>query len=365
MHDFYKTFKLEDDRYMKHFNMTKEDLDRTIDRLTDIHSKSYNLIGTTRNHPSNIVNRSLLPLGNILGFLFGTASSGDIKGLKKDIQTLYANQVKHGEILNEVITITNISRGLIHENRLTINNLIDSAEFLNETLVNIHEDIEPLFVTRRFLLVHDEVQIHSHRLRASIDKINDDVNHLGVSVYVLSTGKLSPDTVDPIHLGKELTDIQKQLTPTLRLPEDPTTNIWHFYKYLTVTPIVYQDRLMMLIKIPLIDTDSETTLYKVYNLPVYHPNLEKSLQYNLEGNYLAITKDGNYVIIPSEAEFVECTIAQGHFCNIRNALYHVTNSDWCLTALYLKKDTAIETKCKLSVSPITKPQAMYLDQGYI
>ena len=42
----------------------------------------------------------------------------------------------------------------------------------------------------------------------------------------------------------------------------------------------------------------------------------------------------------------------------------MTNSDWCLTALYLKKDTAIETNCKLSVSPITKPQAMYLDQDH-
>ena len=115
-------------------------------------------------------------------------------------------------------------------------------------MLNIHEDIEPLFVTRIFFLVHGEVQIHSHRLRASIDKINEDVNHLGVYLNVLSTGKLSPDIVDPIHLGKELTDIQKQLTPTLMLPEDPTTDIWHFYKYLTVTPIVYPDRLMMLIK---------------------------------------------------------------------------------------------------------------------
>ena len=85
-----------------------------------------------------------------MGFLFGTASSGDIKGLKKDIQTLCANLVKHGEILNEyTITITNISRGLIHENRLTINNLIDSVEFLNKTLVNIHEDIESFISNKK------------------------------------------------------------------------------------------------------------------------------------------------------------------------------------------------------------------------
>ena len=92
------------------------------------------------------------------------------------------------------------------------------------------------------IFVYDEVQIHSHRLKASFDKINDDVNHLGIYLNALSTGRLNPDTVDPIHLGKELTDIEKQLTNILMLPEDPTTNIWPFYKFLTVTPIVYQDR---------------------------------------------------------------------------------------------------------------------------
>ena len=62
MHEFYKTFKPEDDRYMKLINMTREDLDTATDRLTDIHSRFYSLIGTTRNHPSSIVKRSLLPL---------------------------------------------------------------------------------------------------------------------------------------------------------------------------------------------------------------------------------------------------------------------------------------------------------------
>ena len=55
MHQLYKTFKLGDDRYVKLINMTREDLDRAIDRLTDIHSRFYNLIGTTRICPSNIV----------------------------------------------------------------------------------------------------------------------------------------------------------------------------------------------------------------------------------------------------------------------------------------------------------------------
>ena len=48
MYKFCKTFKLEDDRYIKLINMTREDPDRAIDRLTDIHSRFYNLIGTKK-----------------------------------------------------------------------------------------------------------------------------------------------------------------------------------------------------------------------------------------------------------------------------------------------------------------------------
>ena len=47
-----------------------------------------------------------------------------------------------------------MSRGLITENNFKINSLVDSVLTLNETVTNIEKDLEPLFVARRFLLVH-------------------------------------------------------------------------------------------------------------------------------------------------------------------------------------------------------------------
>ena len=38
MHGFYKTFKFEDERYVKLINMTRQDLETTIDILSNIHS---------------------------------------------------------------------------------------------------------------------------------------------------------------------------------------------------------------------------------------------------------------------------------------------------------------------------------------
>ena len=78
------------------------------------------------------------------------------------------------------------------------------------------------------------------------------------------------------------------------------------------------------------------TLYKVYNLPIYNPTIGKSLKYNLEGSNLTVTKDNNYVTILSEAEFIQCTLAQGHLCSLNTALYHVDYSKLCLVAMFPK-----------------------------
>ena len=113
----------------------------------------------------------------------------------------------------------------------------------------------------------------------------------------------------------------------------------------------------------LIDTESSMTLYKVYNLPIYNPTTGKSLKYNLEGSNLAVTKDNNYVTILSEAEFTQCTLAQGHFCSLCTALYHVDYSKLCIVAMFFNQNDRINKECQLAVTNITGPLAIYLDQG--
>ena len=119
--------------------------------------------------------------------------------------------------------------------------------------------------------------------------------------------------------------------------------------------IIDDSQLILMIRIPLLDTDSTMILYKVYNLPIYNPTIGKSLSYQLEGSNLAIIKDNNYVSILTEAEFIQCTLAQGHFCNLNTALYHIDYFNWCLVAMFLKENNRINKDCKLSVTNITGP----------
>ena len=118
-----------------------------------------------------------------------------------------------------------------------------------------------------------------------------------------------------------------------------------------------------MIKIPLIDLDSSMTLYKIYNLPVFHPEISKSLIYNIERNNLAVTKHNEYATILSDTEFIKCTLAQGHFCNLNIALNHIDSNPMCLTALLLKDNNKIQNQCKLAVTNLTGAQTNYLDQG--
>ena len=96
---------------------------------------------------------------------------------------------------------------------------------------------------------------------------------------------------------------------------------------------------------------------------MFHHEISKSLIYNIEGNYLPVTKDNEYATILSDTEYIKCTFAQGHFCNLNTALNHIDSNPMCLTALFLKDNNKIQNQCKLAVTNITGPQANYLDQG--
>ena len=152
-----------------------------------------------------------------------------------------------------------------------------------------------------------------------------------------ATNKLTPNIIDPSHLRQELIKIQSKLIPTLALPEDPDTNIWHYYKFLTVAPMNHDNKLVLMINISLVDLDSRMTLYKIHNLPIFGPRIKKSLEYQIEGYNLAVTKDNKYATLLTDSEFITCTLAAGHFCSLSTGLYNTDNSKWCILSLYLKQ----------------------------
>ena len=93
-----------------------------------------------------------------LAFYLEQQINQDVDSLRADVRQLYENQIDQTQILVEIVT--NISRGLINENRLKIDMIIDTILSINETILNIKTHIETLFTASRFLLLHSEFMIH-------------------------------------------------------------------------------------------------------------------------------------------------------------------------------------------------------------
>ena len=351
------------DHHHRHLiELTRQDVNKSVMTLDNTYDKFLQICDHIQSH-SKRYKRSLLPFGHFFSFLFGTADQEDLDSIKAQVKTIYDNQVSQAQVLNDIVAITNVSRSLINENRLLINGMIQTVITLNSTLKEIQHDLFLLLTTRKFLLTHAETLIHSHRLNLAV---NDLVNYIKIVeqyMTMFSSGELNPNLISPEMLIKELVNIQKQLPPSIKLPEDPTQNIWHYYNFLSVSHITHDDKILILIKLQLIDHDSSLDLYRVYNLPVFNPSLNKALTYQLEAKTLAVSRDGKYATIPTESEFLECTLASGHFCNLRSALYHMQSSKMCIIALFLKDEITINENCEMKVINITGPVALYLDQG--
>ena len=213
--------------------------------------------------------------------------------------------------------------------------------------------LKPLFTARIFLLLHTESLIYHSRIRSLLGQMKMDTALIKTYLNIHITGKLTPSITDPIHLREELLRINKQLPTRLCLPEDPHTNVWHYYGFLIVTPVTHGNKLVLIIRIPLIDLGSGMNLYKIYNLPIYNYHIGKSLKYQLEGTNLAIAKDNKYATTLSDTEFIRCTLADRHFCNLNTSLYHVDTNQWCVTAMFFKDNDKISTYCRVAINNIT------------
>ena len=142
--------------------MTLNDIDLVLNDITSTQIEAFNLINHIHRPKDIKTKRSLLPFGGLFHFLFGPVNHEDVRSMKQNVQKLYDNQINQSKVLNDVISIANILRGLINKNIMKINQIIGIIAFINDTMDGIMNQFKPLFSARRFLLVHTESLIHVH-----------------------------------------------------------------------------------------------------------------------------------------------------------------------------------------------------------
>ena len=172
-------FQYKDPRYTHLFNMTLDNINMAITEISTTKPAASNLIDHDLNNNNKRFKNSILPLGGLFSFFFGTAGQSDVDSLKADVKQLYENQTDQTQILDETVTITNISsRGLTNKNRPKIDMIIDTILSINETILNIKTYIQTLFTAGGFLLLHSEFMIHHTRIRYLMKQMQHDMTHI-------------------------------------------------------------------------------------------------------------------------------------------------------------------------------------------
>ena len=201
------------------------------------------------------------------------------------------------------------------------------------------------------------------RVHLSLYVLWGDVNSLYEYIRVLASQELNPMIIPPVILKRILHKIIEDIksNATLKLCEDPETNIWYYYGTVKLTPIVLQDYLMLILTVPLVDHSLQMNLYKVHNLTMLHPTLNMHAQYQLEGIYLVTLMEGMFILLPTALDVKLCLVTNGHLCMFDQALYHVEHINRCIYALFINDQNQIRKDCFLKTLNQTTKHKVSMD----
>ena len=299
--------------------------------------------------------------GWIMGWGLGYFTS--LRTIKDNIRTLQKqNQLQQNQII-ELAHYLNIRYACVSTNRYAINNLQVQLAQVNQSLMVTMKAVQFLRYT---VVVITDVRIILSKLTLGVMGLQQNVKAIYEYLRVLSSKQVNPLLIPPDALREVLAHIKDDMkrNPRLQLPEDPNVNIWNYYPIMKITPVVMDDFLLIILTIPLTDQSLEMNLYKVYNLPALHPELKVEFTYELEGEYLAITKNKLYAALPTAREIRICKGTGGYLCLMSQALYPIDRLEWCVYALFMDDKEKKREYCSINTHKRDANKAQSLE-GYL
>ena len=196
--------------------------------------------------------------------------------------------------------------------------------------------------------------LHSVRTKISImrsgrETVRYDLGLLFKYLDTMAHQILTPTLIAPADLREILLHAQEAIRnrPRLKLPTDPTDKLWEYYTYLKIVPVVMNNYLIVVLQVPLVDISTTFQVYEIFNLPALHPKLGIAYQYVLESNFLVVSSDQHYFMMPLETDVMACKLTRGHWCKMRTAMYPVAIIDWCIASLFINDKERIERTCSV------------------
>ena len=283
----------------------------------------------------------------ILGWgVFSNARS--ISKIKNNLHILQKQNQLQDKQIKQLADYLNLTMHQVNRHSERLYEMDTKLLIMNSTLQHLIWNIDAMQYESNIL---HYFQTRIYRVHISLYALWGDTKSLFEYMRVLALQELNPMIIPPNILKKILHKIEEDIKShaSLKLCEDPETNIWSYYGTIKLTPIVLEDYLMLILTVPLIDQSLHMSLYKVHNVPMLHPTLHVHTQYEVEGSYLATVMEGMFIMLPTTLDVRLCLMMNGHLCMFNQALYPVENMNWCIYALFINNKDQIERNCSLKL----------------
>ena len=225
----------------------------------------------------------------------------NINKIKDNIHTLQKQNQLQDKQIKQLAKYLNLTMHQVDRHSEMLYELDTKMTVMNKTMQQLMWNFNAMRYETNLLHFF---QNKLYRVYTSLYALQSDTESLFEYMRALASQKLNPMIIPPDILKNILHKIELDIKShaRLKLCEDPEVNIWLYYGTIKLTPIVLKDCLMLILTIPLVDQSLNMNLYKVYNLPMLHPNLHVHVQYEIENTYLATAMDGMFITLPTELD---------------------------------------------------------------
>lgn len=318
--------------------------------------------------------RSIIPLvGKFLSFAFGTLTLQDLDSIHNAVSNLNKNQQNIMHLVEQNLSLLNVSRIQIAENRQAIIDLVATLHQLDEKLdlavKMLNKDISAV---KYFLELYLQLDMIVEELKTMMQRAMFHLEDLRMHLNLLSLNHLSPTTVSPSNLRSMLDDVKSHLPKTLTFPMDHIEDTWSFYKQLSCSAIIDGSNIIIIMSLPLLEVNSVMEVYEILNIPLpvstsiqtNNASTDLTAIYSLEAQGLLIDKKRTKYALLSSEELAVCGNPIKNYCTHRSPIFPINLSKLCAVNLFLENENKIKRYCKALVSINTRlPSAYYLFNG--
>ena len=314
--------------------------------------------------------RAVLPIvGKALNVLFGTVTEADLQSIKQKLIAIGEGERVLVQEAKSSLSILNVTRIDLTKNRQAINRLVKGVLDVKWELSNVSQSLSmELWRLRGFVKQFLQLSMAINRLRQTSQSLRLSLEHVKTQLDMLFLGHLSPSLVAPAHLQDILLRIQTELPHHLRLPSDPTRELWRYYSSLGCLTLVEEGKILAIVPVPLLDRDSTFEVFQVINLPIPYPNPNQKLgvvaRYKLESECIALNLARTQFMLLTKSEAEKCKTDALGACASKSPIYATRAHQLCLVELFRNNTEGIQRVCQVEINKRTvMPQAIGVSDG--